>query len=288
MRPRSSAFDSLRGPIALCAVLALSACSSMPPLLPGPSSPTPSTIPSGQPAGSRSSSDPGSEQQGTGAPQGTTGQQGAASPQGTTGQQGTATPQGTTGPQGTRTGTPQGTAGQQGTGTPQGTAGQQGTRTQQGSGRAASGAGSWGTPSGGSARIGELESRIQDVIGTVDGILEESNQQETGQSGAGGEDASGAGGGFPTSTGLPSGTTPPTGGSVGGGEEGEEAYGSEPTGSETTAGERDVAPTGPIPTYGEDSDTFRRQICEAAQNESDPELREALEKECRKYGGTVR
>ena len=278
MRPRSSAFDSLRGPIALCAVLALSACSSMPPLLPGPSSPTPSTIPSGQPAGSRSSSDPGSEQQGTGAPQGTTGPQGTGTSQGTAGQQGT--------------GTPQGTAGQQGTGTPQGTAGQQGTRTQQRSGGAAAGAGSWGTPSGGrGARIGELESRIQDVIGTVDGILEESNQQETGQSGASGEDASGAGGGFPTSTGLPSGTTPPTGGSVGGGEEGEEgeeAYGSEPTGSETTAGERDVAPTGPIPTYGEDSDTFRRQICEAAQNESDPELREALEKECRKYGGTVR
>ncbi len=275
MRPRSSALDTLCGLFALCAVLALSACSSMPPLLPGPSSPTPSTIPSGQPAGSRSSSDPGSEQQGTGAPQGTTGPQGTGTSQGTAGQQGT--------------GTPQGTAGQQGTGTPQGTAGQQGTRTQQGSGGAAAGAGSWGTPCGGrGARFGELESRIQDVIGTVDGILEESNQQETGQSGASGEDASGAGGGFPTSTGLPSGTTPPTGGSVGGGEEGEEAYGSEPTGSETTAGERDVAPTGPIPTYGEDSDTFRRQICEAAQNESDPELREALEKECRKYGGTVR
>ena len=151
------------------------------------------------------------------------------------------------------------------------------------------GAGSWGTPSGGSGgRAGELEARIQDVIGTVDGIIEESNQRGTGEGGAGGEDASGTGGGFPTSTGLPGGTSTPTGGSVGGGEGSEEAYGSEPTGDETTAGEQDSAPAGPIPTYGEDSDTFRRQICEAAQKESDPELREALEKECRKYGGTVR
>ena len=187
------------------------------------------------------------------------------------------------------TGTQPGTAGQQGTGMPQGTAGQQGTGTAPGSGGAVPGAGTWGTPSGGSgARVGELESRIQDVIGTVDGMLEESNQEGTGQSGAGGQDASGARGGFPTSTGLPGSTPTPTSGSVGGGEGSEESYGSEPTGDEPTAGEQDSARTGPIPTYGEDSDTFRRQICEAAQKESDPELREALEKECRKYGGTVR
>jgi hypothetical protein len=39
------------------------------------------------------------------------------------------------------------------------------------------------------------------------------------------------------------------------------------------------------PSYDDDPDTFRRQICEAARTESDPELRGKLEKECRKYDG---
>ena len=37
------------------------------------------------------------------------------------------------------------------------------------------------------------------------------------------------------------------------------------------------------PSYDNDPDTFRRQICEAARQESDPELRAKLEKECHKY-----
>ena len=59
--------------------------------------------------------------------------------------------------------------------------------------------------------------------------------------------------------------------------------------SEAGAGEPGTTvptPTGSAPDSSGDSDIFRRQICEAARAESDPELREALEAECRKYGGS--
>jgi hypothetical protein len=138
--------------------------------------------------------------------------------------------------------------------------------------------------------VSELEARIGDVIGTIDGILEESQQEQAGE-GGGGQDASGTGGGFPTPGGSP-GSSAASSGAEGGSSEigaedsGDESGSGESDSSTIGAGEHDGSPTGPVPTYGEDTDTFRRQICEAAGKESDPELRDALERECRKYGGT--
>jgi hypothetical protein len=142
----------------------------------------------------------------------------------------------------------------------------------------------------------------------MDSVLEESQSQV-----GGGRDASSTGGGFPTrdghagtGTGTGTGSAGENGdgsngdGSASGASSGDgDAGGSESTsgsssgasdtqGGGSVGGNHGGAGSGSAPSYGEDSETFRRQICEAARSETDPELREALERECRKYGGTPR
>jgi hypothetical protein len=157
-------------------------------------------------------------------------------------------------------------------------------------------------PGDSAARVGEIEDRIQEVMGAVDGILRESRRDQ-------GRDAQGPEGEFPTPGGLPGGRAGSSGGeesvAAGDGSEsgggaaggGSAAGGSETTpasgypGRETSAGESGATvqvPGGSGPVPAGDSDIFRRQICEAARTEPDPELREALEAECRKYGGGVK
>jgi hypothetical protein len=135
----------------------------------------------------------------------------------------------------------------------------------------------------------------------MDSVLEESQSQV-----GGGRDASSTGGGFPTRDGRAgTGTGTSSAGENGdgsasgassgdGGAGGSESTSGSSSGASDTQGGGSVggdhggAASGSAPSYGEDSETFRRQICEAARSETDPELREALERECRKYGGTPR
>lgn len=148
----------------------------------------------------------------------------------------------------------------------------------------------WDAPSGNGARVGEIDAQIQEVMGTLDGILGDARVD-------GGRGADGSEGKFPTPAGMPGSgnASAGEGGSDAGdgaaGAAGEHASGSGYPDTQGAGGESGTTvqtPTGSGPGSAEDSDIFRRQICEAARAESDPELREALEAECRKYGGSLK
>jgi hypothetical protein len=95
----------------------------------------------------------------------------------------------------------------------------------------------------------------------------------------GGWDASDPLGGRPMPSGIPSAARP--GAPLDSGETDETASDA----SEGSADDSARSAERRAPSYDEDSDTFRRQICEAARKESDPELRGKLENECRRFGG---
>ena len=163
-------------------------------------------------------------------------------------------------------------------------------------------AGRASAPSAEERRQGVLR-RAGESLGTLDALLQ---PEEPGKKQGAGDGAGGSGGGAGSAgegdggggdaygEGL-YGEDDAAGGSTGEGLPGEEALAGE--GNETVAGEdcKDcprqaegaAAPTdrstarGAGGTYSKDDDLVTRQICELAQQEPDPQVRESLEKKCR-------
>jgi hypothetical protein len=163
-------------------------------------------------------------------------------------------------------------------------------------GAAGSGSGSGtGTIGGGTGRAAVLDRRLEESFGVFDGMIiaeREKAQSEADAAGSSvmgtggegdGEGGEGAEGGV--FGGAPEGTI-----LVAGGPQGSTGGGIMPNGAPAREGEfsHTDQPAYPIPEdipNGDDDDVVARQLREAAMSEPDPELREKLWDEYRKYTG---
>lgn len=187
---------------------------------------------------------------------------------------------------GNRNGSSGGSAGGAGTVAGAGSAG--------GSGASGSGNSGMGTIGGGTGRGAVLDRRLEESFGVFDGMIiatREKAQSEADAAGSsvmgtggnsGGEDGMGEGDVF---GGAPAGTI-----IVAGGPQNSSGGGILPPGSQQREGEfaHNDRVTYPVPEDipdGNDDDVVARQLREAAMSEPDPELREKLWDEYRKYTG---
>lgn len=158
-----------------------------------------------------------------------------------------------------------------------------------------SGGGGMGTIGGGSSRAAVLDRRLEESFGVFDGMIIAEREKAQSEADAAGSSVMGTGGGGEgeggegeeggTFGGAPEGTI-----LVAGGPQNSTGGGIMPGGGPAREGEfsHSDQPTYPIPEDipdGDDDDVVARQLREAAMSEPDPELREKLWDEYRKYTG---
>lgn len=206
---------------------------------------------------------------------------------------GSASGSGTTSADGSMAGTAQGSggAGSMPGGIPGASSSSRGNGTMAGT-SAGSGVGTIG---GGSGRAAVLDRRLEESFGVFDGMIIAEREKAQSEADAAGSSVMGTGGGGEgeggegeaggTFGGAPEGTI-----LVAGGPQSSTGGGVMPSGGPGREGEfsNKDQPTYPIPEDipdGDDDDVVARQLREAAMSEPDPELREKLWDEYRKYTG---
>lgn len=156
------------------------------------------------------------------------------------------------------------------------------------------GSGGMGTIGGGTGRGAVLDRRLEESFGVFDGMIIAEREKAQSEADAAGSSVMGTGGGADGEEGMGGeggfGGAPEGAIVVATGPQNSTGGGMLPPGSQEREGEfsHSDQPTYPIPEdipSGDDDDVVARQLREAAMSEPDPELREKLWDEYRKYTG---
>ena len=162
-----------------------------------------------------------------------------------------------------------------------------------GAGSAGGSSSGTGTIGGGTGRVAVLDRRLEESFRVFDGMIIGEREKAQSEADAAGSSVMGTGGGESEGGGEAGGTfggAPEGAIIVAGGPDGSTGGGMMPGGGPQREGEfsHTDQPSYPIPEDipdGDDDDVVARQLREAAMSEPDPELREKLWDEYRKYTG---